>query len=326
MTQKNPKRVSLEEFLYYTKKYSNWGKWGPNDEIGTLNYITNKEILRAKDEIVKGKVFSLAIPLDSKGPQRGAFGRFNPIHVMLRDGGDVLSGAFKEIYGGVDKQIRGTDDMIIMPTQSATQWDSLAHIIHIDKMYNGYSAAEVSSFGAKRNGIDKIRDKVVGRGVLLDIPTIYGRKWLDPGEGITSEDLDNAISFENVRVHQGDIILIRTGQMGLVKERGEWGDYAGGPAPGLSLDTAEWIWEKRVAAVASDTWGVEVIPNQTPDVFQPFHVIAIVYMGLLLGEIFDLEELSRDCREDNKYSFFFSALPLTITGGVGSPINPMALK
>ena len=320
------KTVSVEEVLTLAERFSNWGRWGPDDELGTLNFITPAHIQQAAREIRAGRAFSLAIPFDASGPQRGGFGRFNPIHLMMRDGGDALSGAFRDFYGGKDKHIRGTDDLIIMPLQCGTQWDSLAHIIHRDRLYNGYSAAEVSSAGAKRNGIENARDKVVGRGVLLDIPRTKGRPWLEPGEGIVPEDLDDATTREGVRVGEGDIVLVRTGQLAMVRARGDWGDYAGGPAPGLALESLEWIWSHRIAALATDTWGVEVLPNATPDIFQPFHIVSIVYMGLLLGEIFDLEALSASCADDGQYAFFFSALPLPITGAVGSPINPLAVK
>ncbi len=320
------REISVEDVLELTKRYNNWGRWGPEDELGTLNFITSEHVVRAAREVQTGQAFSLAIPLDAKGPQRGGFGRFNPIHLMMRDGGDAISGAFRDLYGGRDMQIRGTDDMIIMPLQCATQWDSLAHIIHGERLYNGYSAAEVSSFGAKRNSIDRARDKILGRGVLLDIPRAKGRKWLEPGEGITSKDLEEATTHANVQVMEGDIVLIRTGQMAMVRDQGTWGDYAGGSAPGLALDSLQWIWNHRIAALAMDTWGAEVRPNETPDIFQPFHIVSIVYMGLLLGEIFDLEMLSTSCAQDGRYTFFFSALPLPITGAVGSPINPLAVK
>ena len=104
------------------------------------------------------------------------------------------------------------------------------------------------------------------------------------------------------------------------------GTYAGGSAPGLALDAAGWIFDRELGAVATDTWGLEVLPNQTPDVFQPLHIILIVHMGLLVGEIFDLEALADDCAEDGTYEFLFTAPPLPITGGVGSPVNPLAIK
>jgi kynurenine formamidase len=129
-----------------------------------------------------------------------------------------------------------------------------------------------------------------------------------------------------VEIRRGDIVLVRTGQMAQCHADGSWGSYAGGSAPGLALDAVPWIAEHEIAAVASDTWGLEVLPNETPDVFQPLHIILIVHMGLLVGEIFDLEGLAADCADDGRYEFLFTAPPLPITGGVGSPVNPLAIK
>ncbi len=129
-----------------------------------------------------------------------------------------------------------------------------------------------------------------------------------------------------MRIERGDIVLVRTGQIAQVRQQGSWGQYAGGPAPGLSLRCAEWLARTEVAGYATDTWGTEVLPNETPDCFQPLHCVAIVHMGMLVGEIFDLEALAADCAEDGVYEFLFVAPPLPITGAVGSPVNPQAIK
>jgi kynurenine formamidase len=118
--------------------------------------------------------------------------------------------------------------------------------------------------------------------------------------------------------------MIRTGQLG--ERRSDWGDYAGGSAPGLGLASIPWVAEKEVAGVATDTWGMEVLPNETEDVFQPLHIVFLVAMGLYVGEIFDLEPLADDCAEDGQYDFFFCAAPLPFSRAVGSPVNPMAIK
>ena len=130
----------------------------------------------------------------------------------------------------------------------------------------------------------------------------------------------------NVSVGKGDIVLIRTGQIAQVRAEKSWGTYSGGPAPGLGVACASWLCEKQVAGYATDTWGTEVIPNETADVFQPLHVILIVHAGMLVGEIFDFEELAEDCVKDSVYEFMFVAPPLPITGAVGSPVNPQAIK
>jgi kynurenine formamidase len=246
---------------------------------------------------------------------------------MIRDGNAAVTGTtVRDFYGGRDRWIRGTDDLLILPLQSGTQWDALAHIVFEDKIYNGYDATDVGGKGAVRNDIAVARDRVVGRGVLLDIPRSKDRPWLDPGEPIHVADLEAAERAQGVTVGRGDIVLVRTGQMAQCRAAGSWGSYAGGSAPGLALDTAPWIHDRELAAVASDTWGLEVLPNETPDVFQPLHIVLLVHAGLFIGEIFDLEALADDCAADGRYEFLLSAVPLAITGGVGSPVNPLAIK
>ena len=292
-----------------------------------MNYIRPEDVVGASRLVTTGRPISLAIPVDEQGPQTGGFGRFNPIHLMIRDGNGAITGTtVRDFYGGRDRHIRGTDDILILPLQSGTQWDALGHIVFENKIYNGYDASEVGSRGAIRNDIAKLRDRVAGRGVLLDVPRSRGVAWLEPGEAIHVADLEAAERAQGVTVGRGDIVLVRTGQIAQCRDAGSWGAYAGGAAPGLALDTAEWIHERQLAAVASDTWGLEVLPNETEDVFQPLHIILIVGMGLLMGEIFDLEELADDCAADGRYEFLFTAPPLPITGGVGSPINPIAIK
>jgi len=299
----------------------NWGRWGTDDERGTLNYITPEAIVEAARLVKRGAVFSLAIPFNARGPQINQPRRFNPIHRMMITGPDCTTGAIT-FPGGVGF----SDDMVIMPLQCATQWDALSHCFEDGRMYNGYDANEVSSRGAKRNGIDKIANGVVGRGVLLDIPRLKGVKWLEPGCAITAGDLDAALAAHRVTVRSGDALLVRTGHMTLCKDRGGWGTYAGGDAPGLSFHTADWIHQRQIAAVATDTWGMEVRPNEIADSFQPLHQVCIPNMGLTIGEIFFLDDLADDCARDGVYEFFFVAPPLPITGAVGSPINPLAIK
>jgi kynurenine formamidase len=322
-----PAQPDIEIVRRLAERCSNWGRWGPDDQLGTLNHVRPADVAAAAGLVRTGRIFSLAIPLDEQGPQTGGFGRFNPIHLMIRDGNAAATGTVvRDFYGGRDRWIRGTDDLLILPLQSGTQWDALSHIVFENRIYNGYDATVVGSKGALRNDIANARDRVVGRGVLLDLPRAQGRPWLDPGEPVHADQLEACARAEGVTLGRGDILLVRTGQLAQCRAAGSWGAYAGGPAPGLALDTAEWIHDRALAAVASDTWGVEVQPNETPDVFQPLHIVLIVSMGLLLGEIFDLEALADDCATDGRYEFLVAAAPLPITGGVGSPVNPIAVK
>jgi kynurenine formamidase len=304
------------------KRFSNWGRWGADDELGTVNFITPEKRRAAAKLVRQGKVVSLAIPFDKDGPQSGFAGRVNPIHYMMQDGGDVVSGAQSWI-----PTLRYTDDAIVMPLQCATQWDALAHIFFDGKMYNDRSPNLVHSGGAEKNSIMPLRDRVATRGVLLDIPKLKKKDWLAPGEAIYPEDLDDAAAMAKVSVERGDIVLVRTGQMAQCRAQKSWGGYAGtADAPGLSLTCAEWIYRKEIAGYATDTWGTEVLPNETPDVLQPIHCVSLVHTGILIGEIFDLDGLAADCAADGVYEFFFVAPPLPVTGAVGSPINPQAIK
>jgi kynurenine formamidase len=319
---------TIDDVLALAKELSNWGRWGPEDERGSLNYVTPSKVLEGARAVRHGHAFSLALPFDQTGPQAGQTQRFNPMLFLTRDGGDIASGAIGHLprYAGSEVHSRFTDDVWVLPSQASTQWDALAHCLHDGRMYNGFPAAEVTSWGARRCGIQVWRQHINTRGVLLDLARFFGVDGLEPGRAIGSADLTACARAEGVEVREGDIVLVRTGQVGLCRARGGWGDYAGGNAPGLALESARWLHTHRVAGVATDTWGVEVRPNETPDVFQPFHIVTIVYMGLLLGEIFDLEGLAADCAEDGQYEFQFVAPPLPMTGAVGSPINPIAIK
>jgi kynurenine formamidase len=301
----------------------NWGRWGPTDEIGTLNFITPEAIARASRLVTMGKVFALGIPLQREGPQSGTRQRFNPIHSMFRDGGDQpRTPAEVEAMQGYG----GSDDWIVMPLQCATQWDSLAHIFYEGKMWNGYDATLVTSSGAAKNSIDKTSNKIVGRGVLLDVARWKRVRALDAGYAITVDDLEATAAAEGVEVERGDILLIRTGHMTRYLDRDDWHYFDLDPFPGVSVHTALWMYEKEIAAVASDNYAVEVRPSEIIGFRNPFHVCAIPNMGLTLGEIFYLEELAEDCVADGRYSFFLVAPPLPVTHAVGTPINPYALK
>jgi kynurenine formamidase len=304
------------------ERYRNWGRWGPDDEVGTLNFITPEMVVAASQLVRRGRVFSLAIDFGPSGPQVGFLRRFNPMIFMLRDGDD----AFARDINGVPRGIGAADDVLLLPTQSATQWDALAHIFYDGRMWNGYDCRLVSSLGAERNDIAKFRDRIVGRAVLLDVPRHLGLDSCAPGQTIGAALLDAVAVAEGVEIGTGDIVLLRTGQIAACRAAGAWGNYAGGEAPGLDFDSLGWIHEREIAAVATDTWGAEVRPSEVTYVNQPWHRVAIPQIGLCVGEIFDLEALAADCAADGVYEMFFSASPLPVIGSVGGPINPTAIK
>src|SRR5919202_6605555 len=179
MTTTSP---SLETVRELQARYSNWGRWGPDDQLGTLNFVTPEMVRAAAGLVRSGRVVTMQIPLDEHGPQSGG-GRFNPIHLMRHDGNDAGSPIMAQI-GRARSHFQGADDIIIMPLQCSTQWDALSHVFFDRQMYNGYSSEWVNSAGAIKNGVEVAKDKMVGRGVLLDMPKVFGVDWLEPGYAI----------------------------------------------------------------------------------------------------------------------------------------------
>jgi kynurenine formamidase len=304
-----------------SKELSNWGRWGKDDQIGTLNFVTPEDIVNAAKLVKKGKAFSLGIPLDQNGPQTGLFGgRFNPIHQMLATGTDAIAG--RQDWN----KIRYADDTLNLCVQGATHWDALGHIFYEDKAFNGFEAKLIDAKGLNVLGIENSRDKMNGRGVLLDIARFRGVDWLKDGEGISNDELDACAKAQGVKIGRADFVIVRTGQMERCLKEGKWGGYAGGDAPGVLFENCYWCYEKEIAAICTDTWGVEVRPNETTEANQPWHWVVIPAMGLTMGEIFYLKDLAEDCAKDKVYEFLFCGPPLVITGGTGSPINPQAIK
>jgi kynurenine formamidase len=322
-----------EELRAAARSVSNWGRWGPDDELGTLNHITPAAIVAAATLVRRGAVFSLSVPFDAMGPQGAHGSRRNPIHLMSLDGGDQdLTERLGEPAGEAEQQVsalwrgpmRFNDDYIMMPLQAATQWDALAHVYYEDRLYNDQPAGTVTSFGAARNGIDKVaaQGMVVGRGVLLDVAAHRGVSHLEAGAVIGPDELTDTAAAQGVEVGAGDTVIVRTGWWRHFRSTG--GSGAGGP--GVSWRCAEWLHERRVAAIASDNLALETSTKEFPGVTLPLHMLALRDMGMLLGEMWDLEALARDCAEDGVHEFLLVAQPLLITGAVGSPINPLAIK
>jgi len=196
--------VSKEAVDEAFKALSNWGRWGKDDQIGTLNHVSPADIVAAAKLIKRGQAFALGIPLGQRGPQRGLFGkRWNPIHTMLATGTDALAGR--------QERLLYADDAINMPIQAATHWDALGHIFYHDKMYNGHHASAVDSNGLSKLGIEHAKDRLIGRGVLLDIARWKGVEALRDGEGIGNDDLDACAEAQRVEIRKGDFVIVRTG-------------------------------------------------------------------------------------------------------------------
>ncbi len=305
-------------------RYRNWGRWGPDDVLGTVNFIDDAKRREAAGLVRRGVSMSLSQSFDTDGPQHGWRRRTNPVHTMTDTGTDAALGK-----QGFPHGLGGADDVIAMPLQCSTQWDGLGHIFDHGLAWNGRPAQDVvTSDGDLVTGIEHLASPLVSRGVLLDIGRVVGDDGeLPDGFAITEDHLTatGEAHGPTAAVGRGDIVLVRTGRLARARREG-WNDYAGGPAPGLSFSTAGWLHRTEIAAIATDTWGFEVRPNEFANAFQPLHQVVIPNVGLLIGEMWDLDALADDCAADGVYDFLLAAAPLKVTGAVGAPLNPLAVK
>jgi kynurenine formamidase len=305
-------------FAEVAARIRNWGRWGAEDQIGTLNLIDDGARRRAAAAVRSGKSFALGLPLSqAEGIQAGFIkGRINPIRDMIQ---------VNEPLSADPDWVCSSEDVVTLALQCATHWDALAHCSYGGVMYNGFPASSIDAQGAGKCGIHLLTT-VVSRGVLLDVARALGVDVLTPGYAITPNDLDAAAELAGVVVASGDIVLVRTGQMiHLVPPQRDLIAYTW-PTPGLTIETAEWFHDHDVAAVATDTLPLEVFPCQYDDIYLPVHLLHLVEMGMTQGQNWVLDQLAADCADDGQYTFLLDATPLPLTNGLGSPLNPLALK
>lgn len=302
----------------------NWGRWGPNDELGTLNFLTNQEILRGVRAVKQGKVISLGLQIGRKGGDIVFPGRSTTIHVMTQDEGLYKSGNLKPLPGG----LKYADDAVFMYIQGTTQCDAIGHAWHGDKIYNGYSA-DTTTGGLTKASIVPIAEKgIVGRGVLLDIARYKGVKHLAKGEAVTLEDIQGAAKKQKVEVQKHDIMVLRTGYITVFYYEGSDAYFKDLNEPGITYtkELVDWFHEMEISAFAADTLSSEQTHSNTTNTMVPMHIFLMNYLGIPIQEILWLEELADDCAKDGQYDFLYSCAPLKFVGATGSPINPLAIK
>ncbi len=315
-------------FAEIAGRVRNWGRWGPDDQVGTINLIDDDARRRAAACVRSGRAFPLGLPLsEAEGIQLGFVeGRVNPTRTMVAVNGPLSDDP---------DWICASEDVVTMALQAATHWDALAHASYGGFMYNGYPATDVTGAGAGRCGVHLVRT-LVSRGVLLDVARARGLDVLTPGHPVSGDDLDAAEELARVTVAPGDVVLVRTGQMVHLARPGRPGPGGGPPqrdlvaytwpTPGLTMGTAEWFRSRDVAAVAIDTLPLEVYPCEDPGIYLPVHLLHLVEMGMTQGQNWVLDDLADDCADDGQYDFLLDATPLPFTNGLGSPLNPVALK
>jgi kynurenine formamidase len=299
------------------RRVSNWGRWGPDDQRGTLNLIDAAAVLRGRDAIRTGRPFSLAIPFDRNGPQ------WDNENMPERVNPELRTYMVNLTFTGNTADFTTSDDSFRMGSQAATHFDALAHVGYDGRLWNDTPDSVITAAGAAQLGIEHF-GALTTRGVLLDIARLHGVDHFDDNYAITGDDLASAAAAAGINVTAGDAVLVRTGQMHYLRE-GEKQRYSH-PSPGLSTQSIEWVRDNDVALVTTDTLTFEVYPCENPRVFMPVHMIHLRDMGLAQGQNWHLDALAADCASDGQYDFLLAATPIPLTGAVGAPVAPTAIK
>jgi kynurenine formamidase len=302
----------------------NWGRWGDDDEVGALNFLTSAEVLRGVREIRQGEMFTLQIPMNHPKGDPAWPGRAQPIKTNIVDKGDYLCGKGPKWPGHGEY----ADDMMILCLQGSTQYDALGHVWCDDKLWNGYDARTTAGSMTKASVYPIGERGVAGRGVLIDMARHRGKAVLDKGETFTHEDLLAAAERQGVLIEKRDILIIRTGWIGSYYTRDRAEFYAGFNEPGLTYSESlvRWFQEMEIPNLVTDTFGNEVTVDPGSGVHLPLHSALMRNLGVVMTEAAQLDPLANDCVDDGQYSFFYCAAPLKVMGGSGAPVNPIIIK
>ncbi len=302
---------------------SNWGKWGPDDEVGSLNYLGPEQVLAAVALVRSGKVFTLQRLIgDSKGdpvwPGRTPAERTQILDESSWDGPDAPA-----FPGG----LHYADDKISAFLQGSTQYDALGHVWFDGQLWNGYDARTTVG-GLDKASVEPIAERgVVGRAVLLDIARFQGKANLAAAETFTHEDLLECAKAQGAEIHKRDILIIRTNFLQLFFDLGDK-FYEGFCEPGLvySPELVQWFQDMEIPNLVTDTIANEVTTDPNNGVALTLHNALMRNLGITLTEIANVEKLADDCAEDGRYEFLYVAAPLKVAQGSGSPVNPVVIK
>lgn len=310
-------RLDDAELLSWTRKLSNWGRWGSDDELGTLNYITGEQRRAAAALVRDGDVVSCAKSIGTAPSDDQLYGA--PQRLMLSTEG--LEGGRPQAAG---PRARSAVEYVgfVFHGRNITHLDALSHVSSDGRLYNGYPEQTISRRdGATRLAVTAIANcGIVTRGILADIAALRGQDWLRPGEPVLPADLEAAEQRAGIQVREGDVLLLRTGR---TKARAASPDGEL-PVPGWHPACLPWLHERRVALIGCDTTH-DFMPGGTTAIAYPIHNIAIPTMGLWLLDHCDLEALAETCSAKRRWEFQFVLAPLPIEGATGSPVNPLAI-
>lgn len=314
-----PGRVPSEsEVVGYVQTLSNWGRWGPEDELGTINLITPAKRLAAARLVEDGVAVTCARPIVTDITPDTTF---QVLRFMVDSGEGRASDPPARRLAR-----RGAGEFIgmVFHGYTVTHMDSPAHFFWDGRLYNGRSCDLVTSReGATVESIELLHDGVVSRGVLLDVARARGVRWLEAGEGVMPEDLEAAERAVGLRVEPGDVLLVRTGYYARRLDEGPVNPLRAG-APGPHAALLPWLRERGIAVWGSDTHN-DVTPTPYPAMGHPFHIGALVGLGLWLVDNMNLEGLARACAERGRWAFLLTLAPLRLRNVTGSPVNPIAM-
>ena len=304
--------VSADQFAALFDSLSNWGQWGADDERGALNLLTAERVASAARLVLEGRTVTLSLPLNTEsGAAQPGAGR--PSHDAPRRPG--AAGRTRSISS------RTTSASITTTTATRTSMRSAMSPTR-GRCTTASPRTRSTEQGATVNTIEVLRDGLIGRAVLLDIPRVRGVSWLEPGEHVFAEDLVAAERAQGVQVRTGDILLVRTGHPLRLARLGPWDTPAA--KAGLHPTAMRFVFEREVAVLGSDG-NNDTAPSSTEGVDFPIHVLAICAMGVHLLDYLQFEDLREECERQGRWEFLFAAAPLRIVNGTGSPLNPVAV-
>ena len=302
----------------------NWGQWGPDDQVGSLNYLTSAEVLRGIQSVRSGKVFTLMLELGNPAGEPLWPGRMPTGHFMSQDKGSYESGKTQTISGGLEY----ADDLLFLACHGTTHCDGLGHTWFDGQAWNGF-AAEGSKGGLEKASVLPIAERgVVGHAVLLDIARYKGLEYLPMHTQVSLADLLGAAAAQGTEIKKHDIIVIRTGIFRQFYEEGSAAFYGDFDEPGLTYEKAlvDWFHDMEIPVSATDILAGEQLNSVTAEAVFPVHAALSRNLGVVFIEAHWLEKWADDCASDGKFDALYVASPLKIRGGTASPLNPVVIK
>lgn len=303
---------------------SNWGRWGDEDEVGSLNFLTNSEVLRGVRSVKQGKVFTCGEVIgDPRGDPLWP-GRAPAKREMTVDKQSYVQGDMPSLPGGAEF----ADDRIEMFLQGSTQFDALGHVWYDDKMWNGFPASATNG-GMKKASILPIAQRgVVGRGVVLDMAAFKEKQYLEKGDLLSLDDILGCAKKQNVELEKHDILCLRTGFLQLLHVHGPDRFYQNFVEPGLtySSELVNWFYEREIPCLSTDTISNETELDPAVGVQIPLHCALMRNLGIAFNEICNFEALVADCHADQQWDFLYTAAPLKVSEATGAPVNVIAIK